>query len=182
MKPVIELDEAATGSGGLCGSTFLNRIFAKYMRDKFESHPKWREEILTRAMRQFDSDIKKKFQGDPDDSATIPVYPIEDSPPAISRGDLFLSSKVISKEIFDPVIDEIIKLVRNQIRATKKKVRAVLLVGGFGENSYLRKRMQAEIGERIRVIPGHQGYVQIYTSQTVSGKLNAYDTTVRQQS
>jgi hydrogenase maturation factor HypF (carbamoyltransferase family) len=158
LKPVTELDEAAPGSGGLCGSTFLNRIFAKYMRDRFESHPDWEEEILKKAMKQFESDVKKTFQGDPEDEAIIPIHPIRESSPAkIIRGDLYLPSKVISEEIFDPVIDEIIKLVKNQIRATKKTVKAVLLVGGFGENSYLRRRIQKEIGERIRVIPGHQG-------------------------
>ena len=107
----------------------------------------------------------------------IPVFPIEDSPPAIIRGNLRLSSKIIAREIFDPVINEIVKLVNNQIIATKKTVKAVVLVGGFGENSYLRKRLQKEIGEHIKLIPGHHGYVSVrhFLDSTKTAKFLRWD-------
>lgn len=55
-------------------------------------------------------------------------------------------------DVFEPVIEEILTLVSGQIDATeagKGVVKAVLLVGGFGESSYL--------GERVRqaCLPRH---------------------------
>jgi hypothetical protein len=161
LKPVPEFEEAVPGSGGLCGSSFLNRIFAKYMRDKFGSHSEWSEDALAPVMEYFESE-KRKFQGDPNDEFTIPVSAIEDSPPFIVKGILRLSSEEVSKSIFDPVINEIVKLVKDQIRATEevqKTVKAILLVGGFGENIYLHNRLRAEVGRDIKVMGGLHRYV-----------------------
>ena len=38
-------------------------------------------------------------------------------------------------KIFEPVVQEVVSLVRGQIAATNKKVNAVLMVGGFGQVS-----------------------------------------------
>lgn len=59
----------------------------------------------------------------------------------IRRGRMNIKSAEI-KGIFDPVVDKIIKLVGNQILATKLRVKAVLLVGGFGQNNYLKERLR----------------------------------------
>ena len=52
------------------------------------------------------------------------------------------------KEIFEPVIKEILDLIDKQIKATNvmADVKAVLLVGGFGQNAYLRDRIRAAVG------------------------------------
>ena len=55
------------------------------------------------------------------------------------------------KNIFDPVVNEVLQLVKGQIEATKNSVKAVLLVGGFSENRYLRKRIREAVGS-IEVI------------------------------
>ena len=46
LKPILKITEASPGSGSLCGSTFLNRIFQKFLRDKFENDPTWDEDVL----------------------------------------------------------------------------------------------------------------------------------------
>ena len=46
LKPILKLDEAAPGTGACCGSTFLNRKFAKYMKDKFGDDDDWDDEVL----------------------------------------------------------------------------------------------------------------------------------------
>lgn len=46
--------------------------------------------------------------------------------------------------IFDPVIQEVIDLVRGQIKSIKGKalcIKAILLVGGFGASEYLYRRL-----------------------------------------
>ena len=49
------------------------------------------------------------------------------------------------KEVFRPVIDEIIALIKGQVRATKTEVKAVLLVGGFGQSAYLRDSVRKAV-------------------------------------
>ena len=46
LKPLLKITEAAPGSGSSCGSTFLNRIFQKYLRDKLGNNPNWDEDVL----------------------------------------------------------------------------------------------------------------------------------------
>lgn len=58
----------------------------------------------------------------------------------IRRGKVTLSPQEMY-EIFEPVILKIIKYVQDQIAACgETEIRAVLLVGGFGQNSYLKER------------------------------------------
>ncbi len=49
------------------------------------------------------------------------------------------------KAIFEPVVKEVLNLVTGQIRAAKRHVKAVILVGGFGENAYLRDAIRQEV-------------------------------------
>ena len=51
LKPVLKLEEAAPGSGSLCGSTFLNRIFEKFLREKLGEEDGWDEEVLEEVNR-----------------------------------------------------------------------------------------------------------------------------------
>lgn len=46
LKPILQIAEAAPGSGSSCGSTFLNRIFQKFITDKLRKDPNWDEEVL----------------------------------------------------------------------------------------------------------------------------------------
>ena len=49
------------------------------------------------------------------------------------------------KAIFDPVVKEVLNLVNGQIKAAKRQVKTVILVGGFGQNAYLRDAIREEI-------------------------------------
>ena len=46
LKPILQIAEAAPGSGSSCGSTFLNRIFQKFLTEKLGDDPNWDEEVL----------------------------------------------------------------------------------------------------------------------------------------
>ena len=78
----------------------------------------------------------------------IPVSGLRDNPDlGIRRGRLTVTGGQV-KAIFEPVIGEVLDLILNQIKATKAEanVKAVLLVGGFGQNAYLRDRIRAAVG------------------------------------
>ena len=64
----------------------------------------------------------------------------------VLRGKLEVTAPEM-KTIFDPVVDEVLKLVKGQIEATKSSVKAILLVGGFGQSPYLHKRICEVVGD-----------------------------------
>ena len=75
----------------------------------------------------------------------------------IKRGTMKMTGSDL-QGTFDPVITQIISLVQGQVRATKAKVKAVLLVGGFGQSSYLRDRIRDAVeSSGIEVIKSPNG-------------------------
>jgi molecular chaperone DnaK (HSP70) len=55
LYPTLQIREAATGTGGLCGSTFLNKRFGEYLEAKLKNESGWDAEVLAEAMERFDS-------------------------------------------------------------------------------------------------------------------------------
>lgn len=51
----LEVSEAAAGSGGACGSAFLNDNFRKYLISKLNGHSGFDGRVLRAAMKKFDS-------------------------------------------------------------------------------------------------------------------------------
>ncbi|TVY51455.1 Heat shock 70 kDa protein 12A [Lachnellula cervina] len=154
LKPIPVIGEVVVGSGALCGGTFLDRIFAEYLTNKFHDYGPWDDEYQAAALKVFEKDIKRKFAGDTSRTYTIRVRQLPDnSALGIRRGFLEIPGKDI-KRVFEPVVREILKRVKLQIQATEskaKKVKAVLLAGGFGRNEYLRSRLKDELGVNVDV-------------------------------
>ena len=46
LKPMLSVDEAASGTGSLCGSTYLNRIFEQYVIARFGENDGWDDEVI----------------------------------------------------------------------------------------------------------------------------------------
>jgi hypothetical protein len=53
----------------------------------------------------------------------------------------------------------VVSLVKSQIKATRRTVRAVLMVGGFGQNAYLKERITVSINRNIEVIQTINRYI-----------------------
>lgn len=142
------------GSGALCGGTFLDRSFADYLQRKFEDYSPWDDEYQAAALRIFEKDIKRKFAGNTSKTYSIRVRGLPDNASfGIKNGYLDIPGKDI-KKVFEPVVKEIVRKVKAQIKATNSsdvKVKAVLLAGGFGRNEYLRIRLKEEIDASIDV-------------------------------
>jgi tRNA A37 threonylcarbamoyltransferase TsaD len=51
--------------------------------------------------------------------------------------------------IIDPTVEKVVELTRGQIRNTRMTVQTVLLVGGFGQNNYLKERLRDSLGPTI---------------------------------
>ena len=148
LDPIIQLEEAAPGSGSACGSVFLNRIFAETLNERFKGDRNWESDptISSTAMEHFERVTKNEFNGKR--GSNIPVAGVEH--PDIKKYRLELSSTEI-KDIFEPVISEILSLIQDQIQQTAKKVKLILLVGGFGKSIYLKSRIEEAFGPEIAV-------------------------------
>jgi hypothetical protein len=55
LQPTLEINEAAAGSGALCGSTFLNRRFGEFLTSKLSRQEGWDAEALAEAIERFES-------------------------------------------------------------------------------------------------------------------------------
>ena len=75
--------------------------------------------------------------------------------------------------IFEPVITKVIKLVSAQILSTKKKVSAVLLVGGFGQNNYLKERLRMTLGKSILVLQPPNAWTAVVRGAVMLGLARA---------
>ena len=91
---------------------------------------------------------------------TVPVLS-DNSELGIRKNKLTLAGTEV-RAIFEPVLKEVLRLVTGQINATKKSVKAVILVGGFGQNAYLRDAIRHEIkSSKIEVYKCPNGCVPI---------------------
>lgn len=163
LDPSPSVIEAAAGSGDLCGSTFLDREFATWLKKRFAHLSEWddghREDAMERWM-----DIKKGFDGKTDNSWTIRARGLPDNERLRIRNGTFKVTGSHVKQVFEPVIQNILALVQSQITESKKgdpnSVKAVLLAGGFGNNPYLKARIQESVGKSIMVDRMHDTYDQ----------------------
>ena len=57
LKPILEVQEATPGSGALCGSTFLNMRFAKFLKAKLGKEEGFDDEVLADAMERFEKTV-----------------------------------------------------------------------------------------------------------------------------
>ncbi|OKL64061.1 hypothetical protein UA08_00165 [Talaromyces atroroseus] len=151
-----KLAEAAAGSGGLCGSSFLNRIFEKYLQRKFKDYPEWEPSFTIDALNEFEERTKRDFTGEGNEeyNIRIPGLVLSERHGIYNRNVLTLTTRELRKNIFDEVVFKVQGLVRDQIANTNGTVKAVLLAGGFGQNHYLQKKLKEidiVVKDKIRV-------------------------------
>ncbi|KAJ4423383.1 hypothetical protein N0V82_001987 [Gnomoniopsis sp. IMI 355080] len=154
--PRMELEEAAAGTGGLCGSSFLDREFFRWLTAHVQDCRHWSQNHTSDAMIKWETETKRNFTGgsSSDKKYLIPARRIDDDRTLNIRKDNLEVSATRMKKIFEPVVSQIVGLVRgqlNEVQKSGKTVNAVLLAGGFGRNEYLRKGIQREVGSGVKV-------------------------------
>lgn len=89
---------------------------------------------------------KRKFSGVGEKGVKVPVEGMDDNEfLRIKDGVIHMSDSEI-RSLFDPVVDNIVNLVNNQIDKTDCELNAVILVGGFGENQFLYNSLCDRVG------------------------------------
>jgi molecular chaperone DnaK (HSP70) len=77
------------------------------------------------------------------------------------------------QEIFEPIMEKVVKLVKGQIKATNKEIRAVLLVGGFGQNNYLKECLRTALGPSVEVLQPPNAWTAVVRGAVMRGLANA---------
>ncbi|KAL8708386.1 MAG: hypothetical protein Q9225_007610 [Loekoesia sp. 1 TL-2023] len=146
----LRLKECAIGSGMLQqfvddDATFT---FAKHI-ETLVGAPQYRsikESNRKRMMKDFEFGIKRCFSGSNDPVFSVDLRGVEDDPKNGIVDDTITLNPATLATCFDQVAQRIQKLVADQIADVEERnlsVKAVLLVGGFGESPYLYKRLKA---------------------------------------
>ncbi|KPI42713.1 Chaperone protein dnaK [Cyphellophora attinorum] len=163
----IQVKEAASGTGDLCGSSFVNNKFRQWFIERFHGEPGYDEDALEDAMQEFEL-LKRDFTGD-GDKFVIRVFGLGNIPDKNIKKNR-LSLTLAQMETFhSDVVSTLTTLVKSQIKATKSAVKAVLLVGGFGQSEYLKRQIQNVVGPGVEVIQPPKGQVAIARGALLQG-------------
>ncbi|CAZ84109.1 unnamed protein product [Tuber melanosporum] len=154
-KPVLKVEEATLGTGGLCGSVYLNRRFEDFVAKKIGKYLDALPRVaylegMTEIHRAFNEEVKTDFghglEDEKEYTIEVPAGIPDSEESGVRDGCLVIRQKDL-EEVFDPVIDRIVMLIAEQIEAVSElpgenKVSAILLVGGFGSSEYLRRKIE----------------------------------------
>jgi actin-like ATPase involved in cell morphogenesis len=150
LKP-LRVEESAVGTGGLCGSAFLNYRFEEHVRgrvgrDKFDEIKIKKAKTWQMGLKYFEEFVKRNFNEEEHQEVNVPFPGLPDDEEAgLDSGFMVMSATQI-KEIFEPVVKEVCDLVQGQVDGIRTKggiVSGIVLVGGFGQSNYLYKRLKS---------------------------------------
>ncbi|CAB5192646.1 unnamed protein product [Rhizophagus irregularis] len=160
-----KLSEITERTGEFYGSTFIDRIFIDFLREKLGCNA---IDLLIEnnygqyqyMIQDFCRNAKLPFTGDNlnflyelDIEETAPVllqYVNEETRYIMEENDLIIEIKYEDvKAMFDPVVDRIIKLIHSQLSNAREKCSTIFLAGGFSESKYLQKRIKKEFRDVV---------------------------------
>ena len=147
----LRVEESAVGTGGLCGSAFLNYRFEDHVKNRigegrYNTMREKKAKTWNMGLKYFEEFVKRNFNEDEHQEVNVPFPGLPDDEEAgLDSGFLVMSAEQV-KGIFEPVVKEVIDLVEGQVQSIRQKsgvVSGIVLVGGFGQSNYLYGRMKA---------------------------------------
>ena len=161
-----KLTEVARGSGGACGSTYVDHQFLNWVRNKvspgvFTDFCEQDPPGLLDLLRDWEL-VKCNATGEEQQLIRIPrslgrllekrEYAILQKLAGEQQGDFdnFHLSAQALKDIFAPVLDDVVKAVHNQFAELgQERCDYIFVVGGFAASPILRQRLQTEFNSRV---------------------------------
>ncbi|PHH88276.1 hypothetical protein CDD83_7760 [Cordyceps sp. RAO-2017] len=158
----LEVKEVTEGTGGRCGSSMLNKRFRRYLKQT-HGEKYWTDEQLVYAMSEFES-FKKDFSpsGEP---LTVRV----DESLGLKRNRFTISQEEMTSRIFEPIMKDVVCLVRDQITMAGDNIAAVVIVGGFGQSRYLRSQVRDAVPAGIKVLQPENGWIAVVKGAAIYG-------------
>ncbi|KAK4505789.1 hypothetical protein PRZ48_003754 [Zasmidium cellare] len=144
--------ECTAGSGDSCGSTALNRNFSNILRAKIRKMKlpdgsKTAGKVYAKSIMDFENRIKADFRNNGQKWAVDVGIDAEFPEAGIEEGYMTFTNEEIL-QCFEPVVNRILELVRNQIiaiQAQNRSLQNVLVVGGFGASEYLFQQIKLHV-------------------------------------
>lgn len=158
----LAVKEVTEGTGGRCGSAMLNKRFRRFLKQT-HGEKYWTNERLVLAIADFEA-YKKDFTPK-GDALTIPV----DECLGLKRNRFTISQADMTTRIFGPIIKDIVCLVQEQIAMVGDNVAAVVLVGGFGQNPFLKAEVKAALTRSIPVLHPDNGWIAVVKGAAIHG-------------
>ena len=169
LLPDNQLGEITERSGELCGSSFVDREFLKFLGRKlgFEAMNQLKTNHygqLQYLVQYFCTKVKFSFNGNPSEfrakeldiervCPAVMQYMTEKAHAELDDVDWIVEMTYEDvKKMFDPVVNKIITLIERQLNASDTPCSCMFLVGGFGESQYLQARVRATFGRAVPVI------------------------------
>ncbi|OAA67495.1 Hsp70 family chaperone [Cordyceps fumosorosea ARSEF 2679] len=150
LKP-LRVEESAVGTGGLCGSAFLNYRFEEHVRGRlgqvrFDEMKAKKGKTWQMGLKYFEEFVKRNFNEEEHQEFNVPFPGLADDEEAgLDCGFLLMTAEQV-KDIFEPVVKEVCALVQSQVDTLRAKgdiVSGVILVGGFGQSEFLFRRLKS---------------------------------------
>ncbi|KAL9107752.1 MAG: hypothetical protein Q9227_007374 [Pyrenula ochraceoflavens] len=144
--------ECTAGSGDSCGSTALNRNFSNVLRAKIRKMKlpdgsRTAGRVYAKCIMDFENRIKADFRNNGQKWAVDVGIEAEFPEAGIEEGYMTFTNEEIL-QCFEPVVNRILELVRNQIiaiQAQNRSLQNVLVVGGFGASEYLFQQIKLHV-------------------------------------
>lgn len=147
----LRVEESAVGTGGLCGSSFLNYRFEEHIRsrlgvERFEHMKERKPRTWQTSLKYFEDFVKRNFNEEEHQEVNVPFpgFP-DDEEIGLDAGFLIMTAEQV-KNIFDPVVRAVCELVEGQVEGIRRKngvVSGIVLVGGFGQSNYLYSTLKS---------------------------------------
>ncbi|BGP43264.1 hypothetical protein JCM10449v2_007292 [Rhodotorula kratochvilovae] len=154
----LEIAEMCARTGANAGSLFIDLRFEALVKSLLRSHPVHLDEASLLAFRHAFAECDKLLFSTADDDThfRFNCFNIEDSHDpecGLEFGELVIPGSVIRRDVFEPVVQQVIDLIEIQLaKVPGQQVQALILVGGFAASEYLCSRVQETFGARIPVI------------------------------
>jgi molecular chaperone DnaK (HSP70) len=159
------LSEITERIGDFCGSTFIDREFINFLREKLgtraidiliENHygqyQYMVQEFCEYAKNLFTGDRGFLYELDIEENS-LSQYLSEETKEIMKRNEWLIYIKYNDiKKMFDPIVDRIIRLIYVQLSNNQKTCSAMFLVGGFSESKYLQKKIRDEFRRKVNII------------------------------
>ncbi|KAH7103744.1 hypothetical protein BKA62DRAFT_615790 [Auriculariales sp. MPI-PUGE-AT-0066] len=154
----LALAELSARSGANIGSIFLDLRFRELVSTLLSAHPRHLDSTsLASFMHAFGEGEKHNYRGEADDGVFFRFSlfnpdDTEDSAVGLENGELSIPGNLLRTRVFDPVINDVVALLQDQLNRTPMPVDAILLVGGFSACEYLYRRIHQHFSQRVRLI------------------------------
>ncbi|KAG2176262.1 hypothetical protein INT43_005496 [Umbelopsis isabellina] len=154
------LKEITKGMGESCGSIFLDQRFQALLEEKLGSElERLPPSSLNQMMDNFIDTIKPEFDGVESEEHYLALPASIDLDVLSSRGVeyeddvLVISGEELKYKVFDPVVNNVIDLIRIQLDQVEgNPLKTIFLVGGFGSSGYLYNKVKATFEPEVSQI------------------------------